>query len=171
MTDNRLERQRAQVMRIVERVGFEIEAPTEWLTFQEAAAKIGFALKLANEAATMTLYGLCATGTVRWLDDEEEPIDEDKCTIADFDSKPAYVVTVDVLHWLAEWVPNPKLLREYRDTLIWERVQKGAQPGIQLYEFVRGACRVGTNRKGQWDQEGFSDKQLGRIAKDFLKRL
>jgi hypothetical protein len=172
MTEDRLERQRAQVMRIVERRAFKVEAPTEWLLFSAAAKKIEVALKLAHEdAAHMTLYGLCATGDVRWLDDKQQLIEEDECTIADFASKPAYVVTVDVLHWLAEWVPNPKQLQAYRDTLILERVRDGDRPGIQLYEFVRGACHVGINRKGQFDQEGFSDKQLGRIAKDYLKPL
>ena len=37
MTEDRLERQRAQVMRIVERRAFKVEAPTEWLLFSAAA--------------------------------------------------------------------------------------------------------------------------------------
>jgi hypothetical protein len=171
MTGDQLERrQRAQVMRSFERGAHTIKAPTEWLLFSEAAAKIEVGLKLANEAATMTLYGLCATGNVRWLDDKQQLIEEDECTIAEFSGKPAYVVTVDVLHFLAEGVPNPKQLQAYRDTLILERIHDGDRPGIQLYEFIRGACHVGINRKGQFDQEGFSDKQLGRIAKGFLKQ-
>jgi hypothetical protein len=153
-------------------VAHQIKAPTEWLPFDKAAGKLQLGLKLASiEAATMTLYGLCATGTVRWLDNQEQLVDEDECTVADFDSKPAFIVTVDVLHWLAGWVPNLKLLEELRDTLILERVRDGDRPGIQLYDFVRKACHVGSNRRGQLDQEGFSDKQLGRIAKDYLGRL
>ena len=155
MTGDRLEQQRAAAMRAIERAGFKIEAPTEWLSFSEAAAKIEVALKITNEAARMTLYGLCATGDVRWLDDKQRLVQEDECTVAEFGSKPAYVVTVDILHYLAEWVPNPKQLQDYRDTLILERVREGDRPGIQLYEFVRGTATLATTVEDNWISKDF----------------
>jgi hypothetical protein len=50
------------------------------LSFHEAGTEIAQALAIPHQAAGMLLYGLAATGNVRTLDDELDPIDEDKCT-------------------------------------------------------------------------------------------
>jgi hypothetical protein len=49
-----------------------------------AVTQIAHALNIEDEPAAMMLYGLCATGNVRWFDAQGELIDEDECTIADF---------------------------------------------------------------------------------------
>ena len=53
------------------------------LSFREAGTEIAQALAIPHRAAAMLLYGLAATGNVRTLDDELDPIDEDKCTISE----------------------------------------------------------------------------------------
>jgi hypothetical protein len=50
---------------IVRRI--KVKRPSETLTIDGAATEIADALNIRNEAAMMTLYGLCATGNVRWL--------------------------------------------------------------------------------------------------------
>ena len=60
------------------------KAPSRRREFTMAVTEIAHALNIEDEPAAMMLYGLCATGNVRWFDAQGELIDEDECTIADF---------------------------------------------------------------------------------------
>ena len=46
------------------------------VNFHAAATEIDHDLNIPNEAATMLLYGLCATGNVRWVDDSGAVVGE-----------------------------------------------------------------------------------------------
>src|SRR5262249_39334259 len=102
------------------------KAPGKALSFSKAATEIGKALNIKHEAAAMTLYGLCATGSVRWVDSGGEVVDEDECTIADFDHKPKSVAADDVRHWLTEWSNVPQSSR--RETVIDAMIAEGLIP-------------------------------------------
>jgi hypothetical protein len=54
------------------------------IAFSDAAKEIADALKIPNEAASMTLYGLCATGYVRWTDISGVIVEEGDLTVANF---------------------------------------------------------------------------------------
>src|SRR5262245_25577819 len=102
---------KSAVTAIVERTKKKKASSSKTLTFSEAADEIGKALNIEYEAAEMTLYGLCATGNVRWIDNQGELVDEDECTIANFHSKPAVVLADDVRSCLTDWSPAPQSSR------------------------------------------------------------
>jgi hypothetical protein len=137
------------------------------LSFSEAANEIADALNIKYEAATMTLYGLCATGEVRWLNDQGEVIDEDECTIGDFNGKPKFVIASDVRHCLGRWSEGPR--RSRREDVIAGLIADGVIPPDtikwkEFYKRVRDECKGWRSAgKPAW---GFGDKQIKRIVGD-----
>ena len=115
----------------------------------------------------MTLYGLCATGNVRWLN-AEGVIDEDECTIGDFNGKPAFVIASDVRSFLRDWSQGPQPSR--REAVISAMIAEGVNPPRNIswkefYKRVRDACNARLDAKGR-APFGFGDKQIQRIVKD-----
>jgi len=135
------------------------------LTMDEAATEIAQALNLHSEAAAMMLYGLCATGNVRWLDGAGEVIDEDKCTIANFNHKPVLVMADDVHHWLTVWSKAPQPSR--REAVIAAMIPRKI-PWKKFCDEVRGKCN-GWLPDGR-PAPGFGDKQIQRIVKDLRSK-
>jgi hypothetical protein len=135
------------------------------LGFDEAATVIAQALAIPHQAAGMLLYGLAATGNVRTLDDELDPIDEDKCTISELGGSIAYVSAEDVRRWLGEcaFVPEPS----YREAMIAAMLPRTV-PWKQFCNDVRNACG-GWTAKGK-PASGFGDKQIQRIVKNLRLR-
>jgi hypothetical protein len=157
---------------IVERLGQEVKRrpSSKALTFSKAAIEIGQALNIDHEAARMTLYGLCATGNVRWVDNQRKLVDEDKCTIADFTGKPNFVSAEDVRDWLTEWSPAPQPSR--REAVIDKMIAEGLNPPRNInwkmfYKRVRDECN---GWLGDRPAPGFSDKQIQRIYKDLRSK-
>ena len=151
---------------IVRRI--KAKRPSETLTIDGAATEIANALNIKIEAAMMTLYGLCATGNVRWLDEGGEVIDEDECTIGDFNDKPKLVIASDVRSFLTDWSPDPQPSR--REAVISAMIDEGVNPPrtISWKKFcndVRDACNAHLDAKGR-PPFGFGDKQIQRIVKD-----
>jgi hypothetical protein len=139
-------------------------SPSKALTFGEAADEIGKALNIEHEAATMTLYGLCATGNVRWIDNQGELVDEDKCTIANFYSKPAVVLADDVRSFLTDWSHAPQPSR--REAVIAAMIAEGLIPPRTIdwktfCNLVRERCNARLDAKGR-PPFGFGDKQIQR---------
>jgi|SRR5215471_1208847 len=137
------------------------------LTMDEAATEIAQALNLHSEAAAMMLYGLCATGNVRWLNGAGEVINEDECTIANFNHKPVLVMADDVRHWLTQWSPAPQSSR--RDAVIDKMIAEGLNPPRNInwkmfFKRVRDECN-GWLPDGR-PAQGFGDKQIQRIVKE-----
>jgi hypothetical protein len=142
----------------------------EALTFSEAATEIANALNIRHEAATMTLYGLCATGNVRWLDDGLDIVDEDECTISSFAGKPALVIASDVRSFLTDWSPDP--LPTKRETVISAMLAEGLNPprNISWKKFcdqVRDKCNGWIGKRPAL---GFSQKQIQRIVNDLRSK-
>src|SRR6516165_11682216 len=113
------------------------------LTFSDASTEIGKALNIEHEAATMILYGLCATANVRWVDNQGKLVDEDECTIADFYSKPAFVLADDVRSYLTDWSPMPQSSR--REAVIAAMIAEGLNPPRNIkwkafFKRVRDEC-------------------------------
>jgi hypothetical protein len=135
------------------------------LGFDEAATVIAQALAIPHQAAGMLLYGLAATGNVRTLDDELDPIDEDKCTISELGGSIAYVSAEDIRRWLGDWsvVSQPS----HRETVIAAMLPRTV-PWKQFCNDVRNACR-GWKAKGK-PALGFGDKQIQRIVKNLRQR-
>jgi hypothetical protein len=94
---------------LTSRLREEPEGPR--ITFEAAANEIADKLKIKYQAATMTLYGLCATGNVRWVDASGETVEEHELTVASFSDKPTLVDADDVRHHLAQW---STLIRSHR---------------------------------------------------------
>jgi hypothetical protein len=141
--------------------------PTDLLTFSLAVQEIKEALKIHHEAATMTLYGLCATGNVRSLNNKHELIDAEECTIGDFEGSPAYVAASDVRNYLTEWSPDPQPL--HREAVIAEMLQDGTirrnTSWKDIYKLVRDRCNGWIKTGGEWKPDkGFGDKQIQRIV-------
>jgi hypothetical protein len=157
---------------IVGRIKTKAKRPTiHPITIHEAAAEIADALNIKIEAAMMTLYGLCATGNVRWLN-AEGVVDEDECTISDFGGKPKQVIADDVRSFLAEWSQGPQPSR--RNEVITALIAGGVNPPrtISWKEFckvVRDECGARLDAKGR-APFGFGDKQIQRIFKDLRKK-
>lgn len=133
----------------------------------DAASEIAEALKIDHKAAIMTLYGLCATGDVRWFDDSGEIVDEDTVTIAAFAAKPVFVVADDVRHWLVEWSPQPQPKR--RGQVIATLLAEGHNPPRNIKwkpfcDLVRDKCN-GWLKPGK-PTLGFGDKQIQRTVKE-----
>jgi len=108
----------------------------------------------------MTLYGLCATGNVRWLDAEGEVIDEDECTIGDFNGKPRWLIASDVRSFLTDWSSVPQPSR--REAVISAMIAEGVNPPRtiswkEFYKRVRDGCNARLDAKGRapflWRQD------------------
>jgi len=130
-------------------------------SFKTAADEIAQALNITYDAAMMTLYGLAATGNVRFLDDDGKVVEEDECTISEFASKARFFVAEDVRHWLKELSPLPQL--KQRDIEIEKRLPRRI-PWKPFCDEIRDACN-GWRAPGMpaW---GFGDKQIKRLVKD-----
>jgi hypothetical protein len=155
---------------IVERLKRKAKRPSELLTIDDAAAEIADALNIRHEAAMMTLYGLCATGNVRCLNDQGEVIDEDECTIGDFNGKPKLVIASDVRNWLSEWSQRPQPSR--REAVITAMIAKGVNPprNISWKEFCKRVRDECNGWVGNRPALGFGDKQIQRIVKDLMAK-
>ena len=145
--------------------------PSKALTFSEAADEIGKALNIEYEAATMMLYGLCATGNVRWIDNQGKLVDEDECTIAGFYCKPAHILADDVRTCLTDWSPAPQSSR--REAVIAAMIAEGLNPPRNIkwkafFKRVRDECN-GWLSEGK-PALGFGDKQIQRIVKDLRSK-
>ena len=143
--------------------------PRPRLIFEDAATEIAQALRIEYEAAAMTLYGLCATGRVSWLNDQGEVIEEDDCTISKFEGKPKWVIAGDVRSRLTDWSSDP--LPDQRRDVIQAMLAEGLIPPRTIswkkfYDQVRDKCngwiKTGGERK---PASSFSDKQIQRIVK------
>jgi hypothetical protein len=147
-------------------------ASSETLNINDAAKEIAQALRIETEPATMTLYGLCATGRVRSLDDQGQVIDEDECTIGEFGNKPKHVIASDVRSFLTDWSPDP--LPSKREAVIRAMIiAEGLNPprNIEWKPFcdrVRDECN-GWLPKGRpaW---GFGDRHIRRIVRDLRSK-
>jgi hypothetical protein len=149
------------------------KAGQDWLTFSDGATEIAKALSIANEPASMLLYGLCATGNVRCVNDRHEIFEAEECTIAALEGKPAHVAASDVRNWLAEWSKAPSA--DIVNTVIEEMLRAGDKPGRNIHwepfcNKVRDACKGGWLSKGNISKHrpgrGFSTKQIKRKVKD-----
>ena len=163
---------KSSVAAIVRRMKPKAKQPSNLLTFDEAAEEIAQAFNIRDEAASMLLYGLCATGNVRSLDPQGEVIDEDECTIADFNRKPAFIIASDARHWLTEWSEGPQPSR--REDVISTLLAEGLNPPRNIkwkefYKRARDACNARLDAKGR-APFGFSDKQIQRIVKDLRSK-
>jgi hypothetical protein len=136
-----------------------------WVAFHNGVAEITDTMRIPNEAASMLLYGLCATGNVRCLNDQDEFIDPDECTLTDFNGEAAFIAASDVQHFLAEWssAPQPLLINVEIAKRLPRRI-----PWKQFCNEIRDACN-GWRAPGQpaW---GFGDKQIQRSVKDLQAR-
>jgi hypothetical protein len=154
------------VTAIVGRIKKKASSSSKTLTFSKAATEIGKALNIKHEAASMTLYGLCATGNVRLVDDQGKVIDEDECTIADFNRKPAFVIADDVRHWLTEWSNVPQSSR--REAVIDAMIAEGLIPPRKIS--WKMFCKRVRDECNGWLRDrpapGFSDKQIQRKFND-----
>ena len=146
-------------------VGLKEEIAPAMITRGKAAREIADALNIRYEAALMLLYGLCATGNVRWRDRSGEIIDEDAVTIAAFGDKPVFIAADDVRSHLADWSPDPQ--PKMRTQAILKLINEGDTPRKIKWkpfcDLVRNACN-GWRRPGV-PALGFSDKQIQREVK------
>jgi hypothetical protein len=139
--------------------------PPVTITRYAAATEIAQGLNIPHEAAMMMLYGLCATGNVRWIDDSGEVVDEDAVTIAAFSGKPAFVVADDLRSFLADCSPDPQPSR--REQVIVALLDEGHVPPRKVpwkafNNLVRDRCNGWLNGRPAL---GFSDKQIQRTVK------
>jgi hypothetical protein len=137
------------------------------IKFSAAANEIAEALKIHYEAAAMTLYGLCATGYVRWVDVSGEIVEEDELTVANFSNKPAFVVPDDVRSYLANWSPDPQ--PKMREQVIQALLAEGHNPPRKIK--WKPFCDLVRDKCNGWLAPGkpalsFSDKQIQRAVKD-----
>jgi hypothetical protein len=101
------------VVRIIRRNKFKLDTirstftPPSMLSLSNASEEITKALRIPQDAATATLYGLCAIGRIRWVDFDGKLVNCDEVTVSNFGGKPAFVVAEDVHDVVAEWSPDP----------------------------------------------------------------
>jgi hypothetical protein len=131
------------------------------LSFKAAADEIAQALNINYDVALMTLFGLAATAKVRFLDDNGKVIEEDECTISQFEGRARYFVAEDVRHWIKELSSVPQT--KQRDAEIKKRLPRRV-PWKQFYKEIRDACN-GWLPDGR-PALGFGDKQIQRRVKD-----
>lgn len=138
---------------------------TSWLTRGEAAGEIAEALQIPYAAAMMTLYGVCATGGVRWVDNSGESIEEDELTVANFSDKPERVAADDLKACLVEWSHIAQL--STRDEVIKKMLHEGNTPrkltGKVFCHEVRKACN------GE-QQRGFGDRTILNVVRGLGKK-
>ena len=137
------------------------------IAFSDAAKEIADALKIPNEAASMTLYGLCATGYVRWTDISGVIVEEDDLTVANFSDKPALVVADDVRSYLVDW--SPVLQPKRRDHVIAVLLFEGYNPprNIKWKPF----CDLIRDKCNGWLKPGEPALSFGDRVKTGLKTL
>jgi len=103
---------------IIERIVAEGEykppnkADHKWIGIMKARTEVMEAFGICYEAASVTVYGLIATGQVRALDETREFIDLDDCTIAELEGKPKRVSATELRALLREWSPAPTADRD-----------------------------------------------------------
>ena len=113
-----------------------------------------------NAVAMMTLYGLCATGDVRWVDATGEVLEEDDLTVANFSGKLALIDADDLRDWLVTCSHDSQLSR--KEEVIRTMIVEGNTPrklGRKVFcDRVREACN--------WREErGFGDRTIMRLVK------
>jgi hypothetical protein len=114
--------------RIVDELRRMKPKPDVVISFWKAAAEIAVALgDIPGEAPSMVLYGLCATGSIRFYDGEGGLVDFAECTVDGFQDKPHRVSVEDVRHWLEQWSAAP--LSGLREGVILELLKEGKVPG------------------------------------------
>jgi hypothetical protein len=143
------------------------QPPGPRITFDKGANEIADTLKIDYNAAIMTLYGLCATGNVRWVDVSGAIVEEDELTVANFSGKPALIDIDDVRACLVNWSPDPQPKR--REQVILTLVAEGLNPPRNIKwkpfcDLVRDKCN-GWSKPGK-PAFGFGDKQIQRAVKD-----
>jgi hypothetical protein len=108
-----------------------------WVSFHNGVAEITDTMRIPNEAASMLLYGLCATGNVRCLNDQLDFIDPDECTLTEFSAAGAFIAVNDLRHFLAEWssAPQPSLINVEIAKRLPRRI-----PWKQFCNEIRDAC-------------------------------
>jgi hypothetical protein len=131
---------------------------SETLTIDKAATEIADALNIKHEAATMMLYGLCATGHIRCLNNQGELIEA-----IDIEGKPAFFRASDVRPFLTEWSEGPQPSR--REAVISAMIDERTISWKKFCNDVRDACNARLDAKGR-PPFGFGDKQIQRIVKD-----
>jgi hypothetical protein len=139
--------------------GLKPSPPGPRITFDKGASEIAEALKIPYAAATMTLYGLCAIGDVRWVDISGAMVEEDELTVANFSGKPAIIDADDLRAWLVTCSHAVQLSQ--KEKVISLLIADGDTPrklGWKRFcDRVRDAC----NGRGQ---RGFSEKQIRRLV-------
>lgn len=147
-------------------VGLKEDKAPDMIAPTKAAREIADALNIRYEAALMLLYGLCATGNVRWSGRSGEIIDEDAITIAAFGDKPVFIAADDVRSHLANWSdqPQPKRKAAVIKALLADLNPPRTTPWKQFCDQVRSECK-GWRAAGKpaW---GFGDRQIRRAVKD-----
>jgi hypothetical protein len=162
------------VTAIVERLKAKARRPNkadhDWVKYPTAVTEVVEAFGISSEAASMMLFGLIATGQVRALDNHQEFIDLDDCTIAELEGKPKFVRADEFRNWLREWSAVPTA---DRDRVIADKLRSGEFPGRnttwkKFCDEVRNKCN-GWRAKGKpaW---GFGDKQIRRIVSDLMDK-
>src|SRR5262245_2969195 len=101
------------------------KADPDWISFNQAEDELAKAFGLSNDVASMTLFGLIATGLLPAADTSRRLIDLDTTTIVELDHKPAFVSEGDLRHWLRDQsdVPTNKL-----DLVIKKFLRSGKAP-------------------------------------------
>jgi hypothetical protein len=147
--------------------GLKPSPPGPRITFDKGASEIAEALQIPYAAAEITLYGLCATGDVRWIDVSGAMVEEDELTVANFSGKPALIDIDDVRACLVEWSPDPQPKR--RGQVISTLLAEGRNPprNIKWKPF----CDLVRDKCNGWFEPGkpapsFGDRQIQRAVKD-----
>jgi hypothetical protein len=145
------------------RLGARARGPR--IKFSAAVDKLAAAFLLQSDAARMVLYGLCATGGVRWFDRSGKIAEEDELTVTNFGGKPGFIVAEDLQHCIAEWSHEAPLLD--REKVIKQLFAEGNTPSkltVPVFcERVREACKGHKLR-------GFGDRQTMRLVRGLRKK-
>jgi hypothetical protein len=147
-----------------------LKVPTGPISFYTATVEIAQALNVPNEAATMILYGLCATENVRAVDGRGVVVDGEVCTLRKFfEDLPPSVCASDVRDFLRQWSPAPQ--PEAREAVIREMLAEGKVPPRDVsWKLFRNELRKrckGWLASGK-PAHGFSDKQIDRTVKRLM---
>ena len=103
--------------------------PVNWIHVSKAWVEVREAFGISTEAASMLVFGLIATGTIRALDGEQQLIDLDECRIWELEGKPIFVRADELRDWLREWSVAPTA---DRDRAIAEKLRSGQIPGRNI---------------------------------------
>lgn len=142
----------------------------EWLPFYMAVEEIAQAFAVNPDMASMTLYGLCASGEVRSRAKEGGGISPARWAggeVWDGSDLPAITVSAsDLRYWLSSQA-GPE--RAMLDQEITKRLRNGQNPPRnilwkQFYDEVRDACNGWKNADRKEHGYGFGDKTIQRAV-------